>query len=148
MKKPPTLAGFQQVENDLRELRRKIEDGSDPKASPKAAALFCFDTIMRLRSYWDRFDDAILCELCSPTLPFEKNANRMRKAIPIFRRLCSLLTGQIDGLLKAVGGPDAIAAQALLEFVGTDPNRQQLALQFLSTHAEIAKAAHRKRKSA
>lgn len=141
-----TAEAFQQLENELKALRRKIQEGSDPKAIPTAAALVCFDAIARIRGYSSRVDTALAWELCSPGFAFEKNIRRLRWALPILRQLTAMEMRYVDGLLRCMGGCDAIAILSILESAKDDPNQRQVLLQILATLTERAKASRQTRK--
>ena len=145
--KASTIANsFQHLENELKALRRKIHEGSDPKAIPTAAALVCFDAITRIRGYSSRVDTALAWELCSPGFAFEKNVRRLRRALPILRRLTAMEMRYVDGLLSCAGGCDAIAVQSILESTKDNPNERQVLLQILATPKNRAKTSRQKSK--
>ena len=144
MNKAPAPDKFEQFERDVEDLRRKIREGSDPKAIATSAALFHVEAIARILRFWNLFESAITLDFCSG-VTFNENVDRMCRALSIVGRLTLLLARQVNGLLTCAGGPDAIAVQSILQATGNDPNRQQLVVQTLLAYMERTKSLRRKR---
>lgn len=145
MKARPLPEGFEELDDHVQALRDQIQNGADANAIGRSLAPLYLESIVRIRAYWDQLDAVLGYELCLSDQTLEQNLPRMNTALRIMGQLNVMLLDQLDGLLKCVGGTQAIAVQQLVEWAKEDPTKQQLLIQFSAASIGSAKRLRRKK---
>lgn len=139
--------GFEQLDLDrrVRELRECIHKEAHANAVGRSAALVCVEFVERIAFYWDLLEAAFVLELHDSDQSLEQNFRQIKTRLRTFEQLTRMLLGQVDRLLKCVGGPQAIAVQQLLDWAQGDASRQQFLVQTFAASIKLAKRTRQKK---
>jgi hypothetical protein len=120
-KRRETSAELQDMDDRLRELREKIENGVEAVSVARSAALLYVDFLARIHSFSAQFDLALGYQLFSPNWTLEENVKRGHAAMRVYARLTGMLDEVITGLFRCLGGQEVITLQAVAHLVAEHP---------------------------
>jgi hypothetical protein len=107
-------AKLRAMEDDVRNLREKVEKSEDVVSVGRAAAPLFVDYIERIMVFSHQLDEALGGRLVLEGLSLRDNFRRADFALWIFARLTSLFNEATEGLLACFGVSAAILIQGQL----------------------------------
>ena len=104
-------------EDCLQDLREKVRTGADPLSAGRSVAFVYIDLIDR--ALWLlNYVGAIAFDVFEEEYPLEEKMRRITWVVQIHRTLTDLAHKAVDGFCACFGGEQAIAVQAIVEWIG------------------------------
>jgi hypothetical protein len=106
------------LDDCLRDLSKMARTGADALSAARAAAPLYLDLIRR--AFW-LFDyiDAIAFDVFEEERPFQEKMRRVTCVLQIESMATGLVAKAVDGWISCFGGKEAIAIQAIAEWIGS-----------------------------
>lgn len=121
LKRRETLAELQDLEDSLRSLREKIENGDEAVSVAHTVALLYVDFLARLHSFSAQLGRALGGQLILVGRPFRENVTRARTALRVYGKLLNMILEGTDGLFRCLGGQKVITLQAIARLLAEHP---------------------------
>lgn len=115
------LSELREMDERLRSLREKIENGDEAASIARTVALLYLDLIARARAFSAQLDRALDGQLFLVGHPFKENVRRAKSALRIYARISKMMLQATEGLLKCLGGEKVIALQAMARLLAEHP---------------------------
>jgi hypothetical protein len=120
-KRRETSAELRDLDDNLRGLREKIENGADAASVARSAAFLFVDFLARIHIFSAQFDLALGNQLFVPYLTLKENIKRGDAAMRVYARLFRMMEEGIAGLFRCHGGQEVITLQAVARFIAEHP---------------------------
>jgi len=106
------------VEDCLQYLREKVRTAANPLSAGRSVAFVCIDLIDRAR-WLSNYVGAIAFDVFEDECPLEEKMPLITWVLQIHQMVSDLTRKAVDGFLACFGGEQAIAVQAVVEWIGS-----------------------------